>query len=46
MKGKSLQKNCFLLVENRLEKFDKKLSSYFLLYFEKLLLVNYSYLDW
>jgi hypothetical protein len=35
-----------LLVENRLEEFEQKLSSDFLLYFGKLLPLNYSYLDW
>ena len=46
MKGKCLQKYHLLLVSNRLEELDQKLSSKFLLYFGKLLPLHYSYLDW
>jgi len=46
MKGKFLQKYHLLLVSNRLQEFEQKLSSYFFLYFGKLLPLNYSYLDW
>jgi hypothetical protein len=46
MKGKFLQKYHSLLVANRLEKFEQKLSSHFLLSFRKLLSLNYSYMDW
>jgi hypothetical protein len=35
-----------LLVGNRFEEFEQKLSSHFLLYLGKLLPLNYSYLDW
>jgi len=46
MKGKFLQQYHLLLVENRSEEFDQKLSSHFFLYFGKLLPLHYSYLDW
>ena len=46
MKGKFLQKYHSLLVENRLEEFEQKLSSHSLLSFGKLLPLNYSHLDW
>jgi len=46
MKGKFLQEYNSLLVENRLEEFEQKLSSHFLLYFGKLLPLKYSYMDW
>jgi hypothetical protein len=46
MKGKLLQKYHLLLVSNRLEEFEQKLSSHFLLSFGKLLPLQYSYLDW
>jgi hypothetical protein len=46
MKGKVLQQYYLLLVENRLEEFEQKLSFYFTLYFGKLLPLQYSYLDW
>lgn len=46
MKGKLLQEYHLLLVENRLEEFEQKLSSYFIIYFAKLLPLQYSYLDW
>ena len=46
MKGKVLQQYYLLLVENRFEEFEQKLSSYFTLYFGKLLPLQHSYLDW
>lgn len=46
MKGKVLQQYYLLLVENRLEQFEQKLSFYFTLYFGKLLPLQHSYLDW
>jgi hypothetical protein len=46
MKGKSLQEYSSLLVENRLEELEQKLSSHFLISFGKLLLPKYSYTDW
>ena len=46
MKGKFLQKYHSLLVENRLEEFEQKLSSHFLISFGKLLPLKYSYIDW
>ena len=46
MKGKALQQYHILLVENRLEEFEQKLSSYFIIYFGKLLPLQHSYLDW
>ena len=46
MKGKFLRKYRNLLLENRLEEFEQKLYSYFIIYFGKLLTLNYSYLDW
>ena len=46
MKGKVLQNYHILLVDNRLEEFEQKLSSHFLISFGKLLPLNYSYLDW
>ena len=45
MKGKFLQKYHSLLVENRLEEFEQKLSSHFLIFFGKLLPFKYSYMD-
>ena len=46
MKGKFLQEYHSLLVENRLEEFQQKLSSHFLISFGKLLPLEISYLDW
>jgi hypothetical protein len=46
MKGKVFQQYHLLLVENRLEEFEQKLSSYFTLYFGKLFPLQDSYLDW
>jgi hypothetical protein len=46
MKGKFLQKYHLLLVENRFDEFEHKLSSHFLVYFAKLLPLQHSYLDW
>ena len=46
MKAKFLQEYHFLLGENRLEEFEQQLSSYFTLYFAKLLHLQHSYLDW
>jgi len=46
MKGKFIQKYHLLLVGNLLEEFEHKLSADFLLYFGKLLPLEYSYLDW
>jgi hypothetical protein len=46
MKGKFLQDYHKLLVSNRIQEFEQKLSSHFLLSFGKLLPLNYSYLDW
>lgn len=46
MKGKFLQEYHTLLIENKLEEFEKKLSSHFLLSFGKILPLNCSYLDW
>jgi hypothetical protein len=46
MKGKFIEKYYFLLMENRLEEFEQKLSSHFIISFGKLVTLNYSYLDW
>jgi hypothetical protein len=46
MKGKFLQDYHSLLVENRLEEFEQKFSSHFLISFGKLLPLKYSYIDW
>lgn len=46
MKGKFFQKCHSLLVENRLEEFEQKLSSHFLISFGTLLTLKYSYIDW
>jgi hypothetical protein len=46
MKRKFIEKYYFLLMENRLEEFEQKLSSHFLRYFGKLLPLHFSYLDW
>jgi len=46
MKGKFLQEYHLLLVGNRFEEFEQKLSSHFLLYLGKLLPLKYSYMDW
>jgi hypothetical protein len=46
MKGKFLRKYRNLLLENRLEEFEQKLYSHFIISFGKLLTLNYSYLDW
>ena len=46
MKGKFLQDYHSLLVENRLEEFEQKLSSHFLISFGKVLPFKYSYTDW
>ena len=46
MKGKVLQQYHLLLVENRIEEFQQKLSSQFLISFGKLLPLHYSYTDW
>ena len=45
MKGKVLQQYNLLLVENRLEKFEQKLSYQFLISFGKLLPLQFFYLD-
>jgi hypothetical protein len=45
MKRKFLQKHHFFLVSNPLDEFEQKLSSHFLVYFGKILPLNYSYLD-
>lgn len=46
MKGKFLQKYHLLLVGNRLDEFEQKLSSHFSIYFGKLLPLHFYYLDW
>lgn len=46
MKGKFLQAYHMLLVENHFQKFEHKLSSYFFVYFGRLLPLQHSYLDW
>lgn len=46
MKGKFLQEYHSLIVESRLEEFQQKLSSHFLISFGKLLPFKYSYTDW
>jgi hypothetical protein len=46
MKGKVLQQYHLLLVENRIEEFEQKLSSQFFISFGKLLPLHYSYTDW
>ena len=46
MKGKVLQQYHLLLVENRLEEFEQKLSYQFFISFGKLLSLQFSYLDW
>jgi hypothetical protein len=46
MKGKVLQHYHLLLVENRIQEFEPKLSSQFLISFGKLLPLHYSYTDW
>ena len=46
MKGKFLQEYHLLLVENRLEEFEQRLSSHFFLYSAKKLPLRYTYLDW
>jgi len=46
MKGKFLQNYHLLLVKNRLDEFEQKLSSHFFFYFGKLLPLHFSYLDW
>jgi hypothetical protein len=46
MKGKILQQYHLLLVNNRLEEFEQKLSSHFLISFGKLVPLQFSYLDW
>ena len=46
MKGRFLQKYHLLLVENRLEELEQKLSSHYLTYFGKLLLLEYCFTDW
>ena len=46
MKGKVLQQYHLLLVENRLEEFEQKLSSQFFISFGMLLSLQFSYLDW
>lgn len=46
MKGKFLQNYHLLLVSNRLDEFEQKLSYHFLAYFGKLLSLEFSYLDW
>ena len=45
MKGKFFQDYHSLLVEHRLEEFEQKFSSPFLVYFGKLLPLHFSYLD-
>jgi len=46
LKGKLLLDYHLLLVENNFDQFEEKLSSYFFLYFGKLLPLQHSYLDW
>ena len=46
MKRKFLPKYHLLLVSNRLEEFQQKLSSHFLISFGKLLPLKYSYIYW
>ena len=46
MKGKFLQEYHSLLVENCINELEHKLSSHFLIYFGKLLPLEFSYLDW
>ena len=46
MKEKFLQEYRSLLVENRLEEFEQKLSSHFFISFGKLLPLKYSSMDW
>ncbi len=46
MKGKVLQNYHILLVDNRLEEFEQKLSFQFFISFGKLLSLQFSYLDW
>jgi len=46
MKGRFLRKYHLLLVENRLQEFEQKLSSNFISYFGKILPLQYSYVDW
>jgi hypothetical protein len=46
LKGKLLRQYHSLLVENHLEEFEQKLSSYFFIYFGKLLPLQHPYLDW
>ena len=46
MKGKFLKNYHLLLVKNRLDEFEQKLSSHFFFYFGKLLPLHFSYLDW
>jgi hypothetical protein len=46
MKGNFIQKYHFFLVSNLLDELEEKLSYHFLVYFGKLLPLNYSYLDW
>ena len=46
MKEKFIQKYQLLLVENHLEEFEQKFSSHFLISFEELLHLKYSYIDW
>jgi hypothetical protein len=41
MKGKFIEKYYFLLMENRLEEFEQKLSSHFIISFGKLLTLNF-----
>ena len=46
LKGKLLRQYHSLLIENHLEEFEQKLSSYFFIYFRKLLPLQHPYLDW
>jgi hypothetical protein len=46
MKGKILQNYYLLLVQNSFEEFEEKMYSHFILYFGKLLPLQYSHTDW
>jgi len=46
LKGKLLRDYHLLLVNNNFDEFEEKLSSYFFVYFGKLLPLQYPYLDW
>lgn len=46
IKGKTLQNYHNLLVQNSFQEFEQKMSSNFIIYFGKLLSLQYSYTDW